>query len=175
MTSVRNDQTMIYPTGLSIENEIPTPMPSVAEPAESTLHQDLGALLLNFAGFDTDHILEQQNRKDDIKSSYTVFKASQAQYNGSDLYLSNMTEEVKALFNLTKYNFIYCNQKCLSHNDFIDAGADVCHVDHVQSEKDPITDMMLEHTASSIHKEFIPIVKLTRMLDEDDTGAQVHS
>ena len=79
------------------------------------------------------------------------------------------------LFDLTKYNFIFCNEKWLSHNDFINAGADVCHVDHVQSEKDPITDMMLVHTASSIHKEFIPIVKLTRMLDEDDTGAQVHS
>ena len=57
----------------SIENEIPTPMPSVAE------HEDLGASLLNFAEFDTDHILQQQNRKDDIKSSYNVFKASQAQ------------------------------------------------------------------------------------------------
>ena len=48
-------------------------MPSVAE------HEDLGASLLNFAEFDTDHILQQQNRKDDIKSSYNVFKASQAQ------------------------------------------------------------------------------------------------
>ena len=83
----------------------------------------------------------------------------------------NTNVPISAIIN----SHIDLNPPCSSYNVFIDAGTDVCHDDHNHSEKEPITDNTLVHTDSSIHKGFIPFAKLRQTVDENYTGAQVHS
>ena len=67
------------------------------------------------------------------------------------------------------------NPSCLSYKDFVDAGAVVCPMGH--DEKDnkqhESADISVMHTDCSVHKAHIPIAKLRRIVDEDDTGTLV--
>ena len=63
------------------------------------------------------------------------------------------------------------NPSCLSYNDFVDTGAAVCHDDHECGEQEE--DNIVMHTQCSVHKAHIPIAKLRRIVDEDDTGTLV--
>ena len=67
------------------------------------------------------------------------------------------------------------NPSCLSYKDFVDAGAVVCPMGHDEEDGDQlepaVTSVM--HMDCSVHKAHIPIAKLRRIVDEDDTGTLV--
>ena len=67
------------------------------------------------------------------------------------------------------------NPSCLSYEDFLDAGAVVCPTDHEEecNEHYSTPDGTVMHMDCSVHKAHIPIAKLRRIVDEDDTGTLV--
>ena len=113
--------------------------------------------------------LETHQDKDTIPQPTTSLPPS---INHEDFIAElNTNVPISAIIN----SHIDLNPPCSSYNGFIDAATDVCHDDHNHSEKEPITDNTLVHTDSSIHKGFIPFAKLRQTVDENYTGAQVHS
>ena len=135
--------------------------------------------------FSVSHAVSFFNKMEEMKSCLDSATSESNHIHDESLITAMDIDDVYATRNIPisahfssivdPHTHIDLNPSCLSYDDFVDAGVIACHdgCEQVPTDHPEQVDGSVMSTHCSVHKAHIPIAKLRRIIDEDDTGTLV--